>query len=787
MSEQLTFYKLFTEKQYNIEIPIIQRDYAHGRQSAVEVRNGFLDALYGYLQENVPFRDLDFIYGDIDAENNFIPLDGQQRLTTLFLLHWYFALKEGKMEDLKQELAKNGYSRFTYKTRQSAADFCDALFKNTISLGALLPADRGLKNALSKTIKDCSWYFLSWNYDPTIQSMLCMLDAIHYKFKETGGFYDRLINMERPIITFQFLPLKDYGLTDDLYIKMNSRGKPLTKFENFKAKFEQHLDNFNGKLPYSPNVRDYFANKIDTQWADLFWTFRDKKENVFDKQMMHFISAVAINSYSLRYVDPKKYIDRQDNLPLNFYLSQNKHFIATLTDALDLISIDHKYNQYLSGFHYYNEIESFDNIINNNFSDAGYVERIKFFAYYSYIVKWKTADGLADWMRVIVNLTDNTAPYNNELEFINSLRVILKILPHSRQVIEYLTSGENISGFNPAQIKEEQIKAHLILKKEDWTKKIYEAEKHQYFKGQITFALAFAGIKNYYDAHKNCDWDVTSDNLYLQAFDRYLNFVFSLFDGNGLKTEAKNNYLLHRAILAKGDYLLYAKSNFSFLIDRERDVSWKRLLLGDDHRKGKREFFRQVIDDPAFNPSDLNCLNTICLNADNSLPDWRRKFIAYPQMFDYLGTYKYIRFENDDEIYLLTGIKMNGEHSELFTYALYLHLKTELLPAPFKGVYYHYVNTDKEQPCLFFHGFHYRENQPELDIYYEGKGMYKFRLFDRNKKTPEKELFDLLTNNDFIAQPACFEIILPESEVKSKIEVLCKAFATLGVEEITSI
>jgi len=28
---------------------------------------------------------------------------------------------------------------------------------------------------------------------------------------------------------------------EDLYIKMNSRGKPLTAFENFKARFEQDI------------------------------------------------------------------------------------------------------------------------------------------------------------------------------------------------------------------------------------------------------------------------------------------------------------------------------------------------------------------------------------------------------------------------------------------------------------------------------------------------------------------------------------------------------------------
>ncbi|RYE28158.1 MAG: DUF262 domain-containing protein, partial [Sphingobacteriales bacterium] len=344
--------------------------------------------------------------------NNFIPLDGQQRLTTLFLLHWYLAIKEDRIDELKQVLTKDNFSRFTYKTRQSAADFCNALFRNSFSLDKLLNADEGKKNALSKTLRDSSWYFLSWDYDPTIQSMLCMLDAIHYKFREADGFFDLLVETENPIITFQFLPLKDYGLTDDLYIKMNSRGKPLTKFENFKAKIEQHLENFNGKLPYNPNVRDYFAHKIDTQWADLFWTYRDKKENVFDKQMMHFISAIAINHYSLRHNEPKTYIDNQGNLPLDFYLRQNEQFITTLIDTFDQLSADHKYKVYLPGFHYYNEVETFANIINNKFNDAGYAERIKFFAYYAYLSKWKVSDGLAAWMRVMVNLIENTTPYN---------------------------------------------------------------------------------------------------------------------------------------------------------------------------------------------------------------------------------------------------------------------------------------------------------------------------------------------------------------------------------------
>ena len=74
-----------------IIIPIIQRDYAQGRTNTNvnRVRKNFLDALYKAVTAKSII--LDFVYGDIDENGILTPLDGQQRLTTLFLLHWYAA------------------------------------------------------------------------------------------------------------------------------------------------------------------------------------------------------------------------------------------------------------------------------------------------------------------------------------------------------------------------------------------------------------------------------------------------------------------------------------------------------------------------------------------------------------------------------------------------------------------------------------------------------------------------------------------------------------------------
>ena len=90
-----------------------------------------------------------------------------------------------------------------------------------------------------------------------------MIQDIHKMFNE----YDLFEKLN--LITFEFFELEKFGLDDDLYIKMNARGKPLTKFENFKATFEQLLNKVDIEL------EQQFARKIDNEWTNNFWSYKD--------------------------------------------------------------------------------------------------------------------------------------------------------------------------------------------------------------------------------------------------------------------------------------------------------------------------------------------------------------------------------------------------------------------------------------------------------------------------------------------------------------------------------
>ena len=115
-----------------ILIPAMQRDYVQGRMHDDKEEN-VIKNFISYLKEallNKTQCELDFIYG-VKKDNKYIILDGQQRITTLFLLYWYLAQKSNKMKKFREKftLKKNGIlkSKLQYEVRASSLDFCNTI------------------------------------------------------------------------------------------------------------------------------------------------------------------------------------------------------------------------------------------------------------------------------------------------------------------------------------------------------------------------------------------------------------------------------------------------------------------------------------------------------------------------------------------------------------------------------------------------------------------------------------------------------------------------------------
>ena len=173
-----------------IEIPILQRDYAQGRLDSQTKKinskgENFIKVLFSAMREGKGLR-MDIIYGSIETrdgdhpeEKTFIPLDGQQRLTTLWLLYWYLSQWEERSEEIASLL-----QRFTYATRSTARDFCQRLCSLRLTRDELANP--------SEYFSEKMWFTSKYSYDPTIQAMLNMLNAIAKEQHKQPVYFDLL-------------------------------------------------------------------------------------------------------------------------------------------------------------------------------------------------------------------------------------------------------------------------------------------------------------------------------------------------------------------------------------------------------------------------------------------------------------------------------------------------------------------------------------------------------------------------------------------------------------------
>jgi len=340
-------------------------------------------------------------------------------------------------------------------------------------------------------------------------------------------------------------------------------------------------------------------------------------------------------------------------------------------------------------------------------------------------------------MRVIYNLTENTAPYNNEKEYSKSLNGINQLIHQSNNILKTISALDKISGFDEIQFKEERIKAHLILKPNKWDELLYSVEKHSYFKGQIGFLLFLSGIEEYFDNYYHCNWSDEEDNNFKSQFIRYRDIALQLFHNNDKGGLNKfSDFIWERALLAKGDYLIAEGSNQSFLIDLDRDISWKRFLKRDKKHSLHSEIIKQI-----FNVLDVNRLESSLLESldifisDNKSDDWRGKFINTPKIFEYFKNGKrYIRQHSNHGFVLFSRERMSGTHAELYSYSFYLdNLEgKEFTPFASKADYYPAAGDDQdERPCAFIDNLQFDGNKYALDILYsynQNKCIFRTKL-----------------------------------------------------------
>lgn len=701
----------FLGRYDHIVIPAIQRDYAQGREDkkATEVRKTLLDDIFS----DKPEIDFNLVFGsqeEYGGKTCFIPVDGQQRLTTLFLLYLYNFKVNG--------VQTANLNKFTYETRRAAADFCKAIVDNDWE---------NQKDKLSDSIKDCNWFMQYWNQDPTVISMLRMLDSI----QEKDSKKDFSKKLDR--ITFYFYDLKQNGLNETLYIKMNGRGKPLTAFENLKAAIDNILPK---ELDYDfkeigdetsgSNFKEKWQSCIDGKWTDAFWD-KENPHNI-DKNLTKFIvrflsscyAALKPNGDQTADDETKKQLGEinvnEDNYssfipfgPIKKVLELENSF-AFLARAFDIIS--------------YKKENLYPTWRNSDFTFT--IDELTKYKALSVLLAYVLFDGDKKALRFAWNMAENTVSgYNDFINLCNRFGEI-KTSEHLDKGIYTVLSNHKFN--NPSdQLSEEIEKAKQILKgnydgnipelkDKSWEDVIIEAENYAFFKGAIRFLFRnengewdwkdfdtkWKNAKKYFkkecqDNNKtaiNEEWDNAGllqkliKNFfsieYINGSENKIGKIFSwwwnkrLFNNN---VETWSFYLLESYICKPIHDLLCDNNNISVIKEinhndykkYEKTIYYltQTNLLDYVIKKISFSWIRSYYNHHAIFPSSTGVFldaenrnkilltmdetKTICINEEHKIPDNKELLFGTNITFQYCkknNSYNF-RWDSDDCIYLL--------------------------------------------------------------------------------------------------------------------------------------
>jgi len=613
IGEKETFWQIINgEAAKNILIPAIQRDYTYGAETehTDKVLNNMLDNIERALyQPDEAEMTMNFVYGYTEEDVNYVPLDGQQRLTTLFLLHYYAALYSDSADF-------SSLRKFTYATRETTKSYCNQLIDRHSDI---LNSRKNTKT-INEAIADGSWYLPNFKYDPSIKSMQVVLQRIEEKFAvHKEDLWEKLTADDCPV-NFYKLDFGAFGLSDDLYVKMNSRGKKLTSYEIFKSMFLKHVEKQLGEKEYKRKL----ANKFDNGWTDLVWESIGKPQE--PKRLSEiddaYVELIWLMFRILRIRQNK--MDKKislDSKSITEYIGSKEDvtFIEDFLDVFVWVITEKKYGNVSKGV---------------DMLTSGLKQIIK--EKNPFVVCLKSGRDKIKNGDILMLLGQYWAFKNIKESVYDEIRAQLNFR-HLRNIIEnsddeirkekmpsLLSEVESIMNcklavdakveFNTNQWKEECEKENHL---DEW-KRIWEYEEHPLLRGSVS---------NFAEKQTLNLSNADSVNMLIDRLDKFM----CIFDKEDY-SDAKRDHLIRAALLCDGDYSQIFKEYNEYRILGNIPLCWRNMLVKSKYRNNQDEIMK-IIDSYEVSSSIQEEMKNRIHNflndpATNKL-DWRYYVVKY--------------------------------------------------------------------------------------------------------------------------------------------------------------
>lgn len=277
--QEYTLEQLFNGKN-KIVIPDLQRDYCWGDKAwnkdannYTELVSGFIDNLISSFNEKPNDNlTLGLIYGYENPHFSIQLCDGQQRLTTLFLLIGiiYRNTENNIFKDIlisKAELKDDREPNLLYAIRESTLYFLSDLVCEFFLQ----------KNIKIEEITTKNWYFNEYDLDASIQSMLKAIKIIDAKLVNIDytAFGEFIINK----LQMLYYDMGHRTRGEETFVVINTTGEPLTATENLKPILIGTISD------------ELIRKKVSEEWEDRekwFWQNKQPTEQTSDEALKTF-------------------------------------------------------------------------------------------------------------------------------------------------------------------------------------------------------------------------------------------------------------------------------------------------------------------------------------------------------------------------------------------------------------------------------------------------------------------------------------------------------------------
>lgn len=703
-----TLSQIFSEK-HKIIIPDLQRDYCWGDnvwnekgKKDKELVSGFVDNLLSiYSKKPNDELTLGLIYGYENPRFHIQLCDGQQRITTLFLLLGIINRKTGN-----NNFQKYLVSDFELITDDKEPFLQYAIRESTLYFLSDLVCDFFLKKEiLIDDIIKQNWYFEEYDLDASIKSMLEAIRTIDNKLNEQGSLFD-FIAFGNFIINKLQLLYYDMGNRtrgEKTFVIINTTGEPLTATENLKPILIGNIENETDR------------NKASDEWEKMeewFWKKRkgagNKTNEIADygvREFFRWVTLLKIEVDSDKFKEKLKQLRESANFNFvikelkpqeipGYLLEVQKYFKiiqflfnkdeGILSNSLNWLSPDEKdkhINPQIVWFRLLPVIEYLKRFGNENERN---IVRVKtFFENLSRIdsVAQNVGDLLFEAIRIIKEMPSE------------DIASILQLEKVSTQILS----------------EEEKTKLNLYInspEKERIELEIYfwNEEKHPIWNGEIMPLLKWSFVDKEFDFKK---------------FKNYCKVFYEVFKGN---CDGSID-VIRRALITRGlrDYPRYFRGSTNRSFGWEYN-DWK-VLINDNSDKFK------VFFDELSNTEDIkDILEDMCKNFP--VEEKWSQFVHIPELLEYC-TEKNIQWWGDSHGWvLIKGKTAKGEHANVNAYKLFIEYKKESKKfwndSEWRIWFY-----SKENSCVVFD---HNDKKIAIGVKYSGNDLFFFQLFRRETK-----------------------------------------------------